>query len=120
MSGTGESGTRDRMPEALLPEPFEDLASWLDWALEGERARTAKKVASSMAEIRAFYDAMMPRLDEIIAYLDGVPGGDERPAPAQRLYLLALSLVEISNLVELYRHREGIEACDPLHFNPQQ
>ena len=67
------------MTEALLPEAFEDLAPWLDWALEPERARAAKKVASSMEEIGAFYDAMMPRMEEIIAYLDGVPDGDERP-----------------------------------------
>ena len=106
------------MAEAQLPEGFEDLAPYLDWALEPERARTAKKVASSLEEIGAFYDAMMPRLDEIIAYLDGVPD-DDRPAPAHRIYLLSLSLVEIANLVEIYKRREVIEACDPLHFNPR-
>ena len=73
-----------------------------------------------MEELRAFYDAMMPRLDEIIAYLDTVPAGDERPEPAHRLYLMSLSLVEIANLVEIYKRREVIEACDPLHFDPQQ
>ena len=108
------------MTDALLPEGFADLAPWLDWALEPERARTAKKAASSMAEIRAFYDAMMPRLEEIMAYLDGVPAGEARPAPAHRLRLLALSLVEIANLVEIYKRREIIEACDPLDFNPQR
>ena len=108
------------MAEAPLPQGFEDLAPFRDWALEPERARTAKKVESSMAELRAFYDATMPRLEEIIAYLDGVPGGDERPAPAHRLYLMSLSLVEIANLVEIYKRREVIEACDPLHFNPQR
>ena len=73
-----------------------------------------------MEELRAFYDAMMPRLDEIIAYLDTVPDGDERPAPAHRLHLMSLSLIEIANLVEIYKRREIIEACDPLHFDPQQ
>ena len=107
------------MTEALLPEEFADLAPWADWALEPERARTAKKVKSSMKELRALYDAMMPRLEEIVAYLDSVPAGDERPAPAQRLHLMSLSLVEIANLVEIYKRREIIEACDPMHFNPQ-
>ena len=108
------------MAKALLPEGFEDLAPYADWALEPERARTAKKVESSMEELRAFYDAMMPRLEEIIAYLDGVADGDDRPEPAYRLYLMSLSLVEIANLVEIYKRREVIEACDPLHFDPQQ
>ena len=108
------------MAEALLPEGFEDLAPYAGWALEPERARTEKKVESSMEELRAFYDAAMPRLEEIMAYLDSVPGGEERPAPAHRLYLLSLSLVEIANLVEIYKRREIIEACDPLHFNPQR
>ena len=106
------------MADAQMPDGFEDLAPWLDWALEPERARTAKKVGSSMEELRALYDAMMPRMEEIIAYLDSVPS-DDRPAPAHRLYLLTLSLVEVSNLVEIYKRREVIEACDPLHFNPQ-
>ena len=108
------------MTEALLPQAFADLAPYMDWALEPERARTAKKAASSMEEIRAFYDAMMPRLEKIMAYLDGVPAGDERPESAHRLHLLALSLVEVANLVEIYKRREIIEACDPLDFNPQR
>ena len=106
------------MADAALPDGFEDLAPWLDWALEPERARTAKKVASSMEELRALYDAVMPRMEDIISYLDRVPSYD-RPAPAHRLYLLTLSLIEVSNLVELYKRREVIEACDPRHFNPQ-
>lgn len=106
------------MADAALPEAFEDLVPWLDWALDSERARTAKKMAASMEELRALYDAMMPRMEEIIAYLDGVPSAD-RPPPAHRLYLLTLSLVEVANLVEIYKRREVIEACDPLHFNPQ-
>ncbi len=41
------------------------------------------------------------------------------PAPARRLYLLALSLVEVANLVELYKRREAVEACDPLRYIPR-
>ena len=105
----------------MLPEAFADLDPHLDWALEPERARTAKKAASSMEEIRAFYDAMMPRLEEIMAYLDGAPARRrEAGGRRYRLHLLALSLVEVANLVEIYKRREIIEACDPLDFNPQR
>lgn len=68
-----------------------------------------------MEEIRAFYDALVPRLEEILDYLDRFTGGD-MPAPAHRLYLLTLSLIEVSTLVELYGRREAVEACDPLRF----
>ena len=44
---------RDIVAESALPEAFEDLAPFVDWALEPERARTGKKVAASMDEIRA-------------------------------------------------------------------
>ena len=107
------------MTESLLPEPFENLTPFLDWALESERARTEKKAESSMEEIRAFYDAMMPRLDELLRHLEDYFGKD-LPAPAHRLYLMSLSLVEVSTLVELYKRREAVDACDPLRFVPQR
>ena len=105
------------MVEDALPEAFQDLAPWLDWALEPERTRTEKREASSMVEIRAFYDAVLPRLEEMIRYLEDHRDGG-MPAPARRLYLISLSLVEVANLVELYKRREAVEACDPLRYEP--
>lgn len=104
--------------EPLLPDGFGELAPFADWALEPERARTEKKVAASMDEIRAFYDAMMPRLGEVLACLEVHFGGD-MPAEAHRLYLMSLSLVEVATLVELYKRRDAVHACDPLRFVPQ-
>ena len=103
------------MAESPLPDEFADLAPWLDWALEPERARTGKREASSMVEIRAFYDAVLPRLEEMIRYLEGFRERD-MPVPQHRLYLISLSLVEVANLVELYKRREAVEACDPLRY----
>ena len=105
------------MSEALLPERFKELEPFANWALEPERARTEEREASSMAEIRAFYDAMMLRFDEILDHLQSHFGGD-MPAPAYRLYLMSLSLVEVAILVELYKRREAVEACDPLRYQP--
>ena len=105
------------MSEALLPEMFKELEPFANWALEPERARTEEREASSMAEIRAFYDAMMLRFDEILDHLQSHFGGD-MPAPAYRLYLMSLSLVEVAILVELYKRREAVEACDPLRYQP--
>ena len=106
------------MTEPALPQPFEDLAPFVDWALETERARTEKKVGTSMDEIRGFHDAVLPRLDAMIEHLEGFSDGD-MPAPEHRLYLMALSLVEVASLVEHYGQREVIEACDPLRYEPQ-
>ena len=114
----GETGGPRAMAENALPEGFEDLAPWLDWALEPERARTEKRESSSMEEIRTFYDALLPRLGEMIRHLEVFRDG-EMPAPARRLYLMSLSLVEVANLVELYKRREAVEACDPLRYVPR-
>lgn len=103
----------------LLPARFDGLAPFAHWALEPERARTAQRVAASMEEIRAFYDAMMQRIDEILDYLER-HYGDNMPAPVHRLFLMSLSLVEVVALVELYGRREVIDACDPLRFIPQR
>ena len=117
MKRAGRTERASTMAESPLPEEFADLAPWLDWALEPERARTEKRQASSMAEIRAFYDAVLPRLEEMIRHLEDFRDGD-MPAPQRRLYLISLSLVEIANLVELYKRREAVEACDPLRYEP--
>ena len=116
MKRAGRTERASTMAESPLPEEFADLAPWLDWALEPERARTEKREASSMAEIRAFYDAGLPRLEEMIRYLEGFR--DDMPVPQHRLYLISLSLVEVANLVELYKRREAVEACDPLRYEP--
>ena len=117
MSRTGGTVGTSTMAEPALQEEFADLAPWLDWALEPERARTEKREASSIEEIRAFYDAVLPRLEEMIRYLEDYRDGD-MPAPQHRLYLISLSLVEVANLVELYKRREAVEACDPLRYEP--
>ena len=117
MSRAGGTARASTMAETALPEAFQDLTPWLDWALEPERARTEKREASSMAEIRAFYDAVLPRLEEMIRHLEDYRDGD-MPAPARRLYLISLSLVEVANLVELYKRREAVEACNPLRYEP--
>ena len=62
---------------------------------------------------------MMRRMDEIVGYLEGYFGQD-MPASVHRLFLMALSLMEVVPLVELYKRREAVEACDPLRFISQR
>ena len=53
---------RDEM-STVLPTEFADLEPFADWALETEAERYAKRLASSMDELQAFYDAAFPRLE---------------------------------------------------------
>jgi hypothetical protein len=85
-----------------FPPQFADLEPFADWALQGERARYAKRIASTMDELQAFYDAAFPRLADSVEYLksvelDGISEEDER------LVWLFSALVTASFPVEVWR-----------------
>ena len=85
----------------ILPTDFADLEPFADWSLETEAERYAKRLASSMEELHAFYDAAFPRLEAALAHLDGHPL-DALPEDAQRLLWLCYSLVNVSFPVEVW------------------
>jgi hypothetical protein len=87
---------------ALLPPEFADLEPYAGWALPGEGARYAKRLASTMDELQAFYDAAFPRLDAAAAYL-GQFGMDDLPDEGKRLLWLFAALVTVSFPVEVWR-----------------
>jgi hypothetical protein len=85
-----------------LPADFADLEAWSAWALPSEADRYAKRLASSMDELQAFYDAAFPRLEAGAEYLksvslDGI--SDEDTA----LLNLFEALVTVSFPVEVWR-----------------
>jgi hypothetical protein len=84
-----------------LPTQFADLEPYSEWCLEFERERYAKRLASAMEELQAFYDAAFPRLEEAMAYLDQFPL-DELPEDAKRLLWLCYSLINASFPVEVW------------------
>ncbi|MEV0580211.1 hypothetical protein [Streptomyces sp. NPDC050392] len=59
------------MPNVFPPE-FAALEPFADWAIHSEKARYAKRVASTMEELHAFYDVAYPLLQEHTAYLEKV------------------------------------------------
>jgi hypothetical protein len=88
--------------EHLLPDEFSDLEPYAaTWCLPTERERFATRMASSMDEMHAFYDAAFPRAEEAIAYCDKFPL-DDLPADAERLLQLLYSLVMVSFPVETW------------------
>jgi len=86
----------------MLPTDFAVLEPYSDWILETERERYAKRLASSMEEMQAFYDAAFPLLEKASAYLDGFVL-DELPEPERNLLLLMFSLVTVSFPVEVWK-----------------
>jgi hypothetical protein len=87
---------------ATLPAEFADLEPFADWCLEFERERYAKRLASSMPEMQAFYDAAFPRLEAAMDYLDQFPF-DALPDDAKHLLWLYYSLINVSFPVEVWR-----------------
>ena len=91
------------MAAALLPAEFSDLERFVqDWCLDSEPERYGKRLASTMEEIQEFYDAVMPRAEEAIRYLDEFPLSD-LPEDAWRLLKLLYSLILMSFPVEIWR-----------------
>ena len=85
---------------ATLPEPFADLEPFVAWAIPTENERNRRRRASTIEELRAFYDAILPRMDEIIAFLNQYPL-DQMPDDARRLLHMGLSFMEVSPAIEL-------------------
>ena len=91
------------MADPLLPPGFSDLEPFVaDWCLDSEPERYAKRLASTMDEIQEFYDAVMPRTADAIAYLEKFPL-DALPEDAWRLLKLLYSLILISFAVEIWK-----------------
>ncbi|MFA1546213.1 hypothetical protein [Actinomadura chokoriensis] len=85
-----------------LPAEFADLEPYASWALPTEPERYAKRLASTMEEMQAFYDAALPRLDDAIAHCDALPW-DDLPDDARSLIHLMQSLVMVSFPVEVWK-----------------
>jgi hypothetical protein len=85
-----------------LPSQFADLEPHLDWDLATEPERYAKRLASSMAEMQAFYDVAFPRLEDAITYCDEYPLND-LPEDAKTLMHVMQSLVMVSFPIEAWK-----------------
>ena len=91
------------MTASLLPGAFAELEPYAaTWCLATERERFAQRIASTMDEMQAFYDAFFPRAEEAIAYCEKFPL-DDMPEDAERLLQLLYSLVMVSFPVEAWR-----------------
>lgn len=86
---------------SCLPEQFADLEPFSHWALPSEGDRFAKRLASSMDELQAFYDAAFPRLAESESYLCGVDLAGISDEDRNLLWLFC-ALVTVSFAIEVW------------------
>lgn len=86
----------------VFPEAFAALEPFAGWALQGEKARYAKRIASTMDELQAFYDVAFPLLEANTEYLEKVTLEDISEQDKHLLWLFC-SLVTVAFPVEAWR-----------------
>jgi hypothetical protein len=85
-----------------MPAQFADLEPFAGWILENQPERYGKRLASTMEEMQAFYDAAFARFPDIIEYCNQF-SLDDMPEPARKMMFLAFSIIEVSFPVECWR-----------------
>lgn len=98
-----------------LPVAFADLQPFVAWCLATETERNARRLDVGMDAIVAFKDAMLPRVQDIVAHLDRNPL-DRMTAEDLPLMHLLLSLAEIAPAIEFYRQPTVIDGYDSRRF----
>lgn len=89
------------MSNISLPAGFEDLLPLADWCLTTMDERRDRRSSSTMEDIEAFYDAMLPRMDAVLEHLAATKM-DAMDPQSEALMNLTLSLAEIAPAVELF------------------
>jgi len=85
-----------------LPKGFEDLQPYVEyWVRDSNDERWQQRSKAPMADIKTFYDAMLTRAEDTIAYLDQFPL-DNMPADATRLFKLLLAIAQAAMAVEMH------------------
>lgn len=101
------------MPDYFPPE-FSELERFGTMAYATEAERVRAKLGRSYADSKAFYDAVRPRLDEILAFLAKFQLG-AMPPEVERLRWLVLSLADVAPAVD---HWEGYAGASQVGGRP--
>jgi hypothetical protein len=87
---------------AMLPSEFADLEPFAaKWCLATEPERLAERLSSSMEDMHAFYDAVVPRAEAAMAHLERFPLHDLSEPDTNLLHLL-YSMIQVSFPVEAW------------------
>lgn len=96
-----------------LPSEFGDFEKFCPrWVLRTEKERYIERIRAPYADLVELYDEMIPRLSEIIEYLNRFPL-DKMPESEANLMYLTFSLMEAAHAVELWKQSDVPEAFEP-------
>ncbi|MEZ0363144.1 hypothetical protein ACAG26_05505 [Mycobacterium sp. pUA109] len=102
------------MAPPRLPSAFAELEVFAEtWCLPSETERWNQRLASTLPELRTFYDAFFPRLQEAIDYCDKF-SLDELPEDALNLLHLIYSLIMVAMAVEIMHQPAPVDAADAV------
>jgi hypothetical protein len=88
---------------SMLPPEFADLEPFaVTWCLASEPERYGRRMVSTTEEMQAFYDAIVPRAEAAMTYLERFPL-DSLPEDGVNLLHLLYSMVQVSFPVEVWR-----------------
>ena len=91
------------MTKPILPEPFSELECFVaGWALPTRAERYAARLNHPFDELVDFYDAVAPRAEEAIDYLNRLDI-DDLPDDARRLLYLLYSMILVSYAVNVFK-----------------
>jgi hypothetical protein len=97
----------------VLPEKFRALEHLVpEWAIENGNERYLKRVASSMTQLRAFYDEVFPYGEAAIAYLNEFDYAQPLPQDAANLRNLMYSLITVALAVEVWKQPRVVNSAD--------
>jgi hypothetical protein len=92
---------------------FSDLSEFIDdWGLNTSAERLNKRSSTDMSELREFHDAITPRLEEIIQFLNQFPVNDI-PEKYKHLSWLALAICEVDDAINLWKASNLDYISDP-------
>ena len=86
-----------------LPQEFSDLEPFVvDWALSTRAQRYEARLSKPFDELVNFYDAVAPRAEQAIAFLNGLDI-DDLPDDATTLLHLLYSMILVSYAVNVFK-----------------
>lgn len=95
---------------------FHHLSDYIEsWGLPTREARLEKRLESTLEELKDFYDAISPHLNDIIGFLNSWPL-DKIPEEHRGLADTALMMCEVDNPVNKWRSPTLDDGVDPTRL----